>query len=43
MVNLWLEKAQAETIAELSEEQIQSAIDFMHRKGHVKAEGDIRG
>ena len=43
VVNLWLEKAQAETIAELSEEQIQSAIDFMHRKGHVKAEGDIRG
>ncbi|MFK7973685.1 MAG: hypothetical protein AB8B66_02310 [Rickettsiaceae bacterium] len=36
IVNSWLKKAQAETIADLSEEQIQSCIDFMHKNAHVK-------
>jgi hypothetical protein len=36
IVNSWLKKAQAETLADLSEEQIQSCIDFMHKNAHVK-------
>ena len=36
IVDAWLKKAQAQTLADLSEEQIQSCIDFMHRNAHVK-------
>ena len=36
VVNSWLKKAQAQTIADLSDEQIESCIDFMYRNDHVK-------
>ena len=36
IVNSWLKKAQVQTIADLSEEQIQSCIDFLHKNAHVK-------
>ena len=36
IVNSWLNKAQVQTLADLSEEQIQSCIDFMHKNVHVK-------
>ena len=38
IVNSWLKKAQAQTIADLSEEQIQSCIDFINKKSHIKNE-----
>lgn len=38
IVNSWLKKAQVQTLADLSEEQIQSCIDFINKKSHIEGE-----